>query len=189
MSRIILASASPRRKELLAQIGFEFDILPSYIEEVLKGNGPEENVMGLAEDKARDVYEQLTKSGETDVLVIGADTVVVLDAMILGKPKDEHDAFRMLKALQGRTHQVYTGVCLIDAQGTQTFYEKTDVTMYPVSDEQIWEYIAGKEPMDKAGSYAIQGKGTVFIREIRGDYNNVVGLPVAQIWQRLQSEQ
>lgn len=189
MRRIILASASPRRKELLMQIGLEFDIIPSHIEEVLKGNSPEENVMGLAQDKARDVFEQLRKNGEMDALVIGADTIVVLDEMILGKPKDEADAFRMLKALQGRTHQVYTGVCLMNEGETQTFYEKTDVIMYPASDEQLWTYIAGKEPMDKAGSYAIQGKGTVFIREIRGDYNNVVGLPVAQIWQRLQDEQ
>lgn len=183
MSRIVLASASPRRRELLTQIGLKFDIIPSHIEEVLKGDSPAENVMGLAYDKATDIYNQLTGQGEKDVLVIGADTVVALDDEILGKPKDEEDALRMLRFLQGRTHQVYTGVCLITSEGAQTFFGKTDVTMYPASDEQLKAYIASSEPMDKAGSYAIQGLGTVFIQGIHGDYNNVVGLPVAEIWQ------
>lgn len=186
MSRIVLASASPRRRELLKQIGLKFDIMPSHIEEVLRGSSPAENVMGLARDKAMDIYSQLTMQGEKDLLVIGADTVVALEQEVLGKPKDEEDALYMLRFLQGRTHQVYTGVCLVTSEGAQVFYGKTDVTMYPASDDQLKAYIASFEPMDKAGSYAIQGLGTVFVQEIHGDYNNVVGLPVAEIWQCMQ---
>ena len=188
MSRIVLASASPRRRELLKQIGLTFDIMPSHIDEVLRGSSPAENVMGLAMDKAKDIYDQLTARGETDLLVIGADTVVALEQEILGKPKDEADALRMLTFLQGHTHQVYTGVCLMTSNGAQTFYGKTDVTMYPATEEQLKAYIASSEPMDKAGSYAIQGLGTVFVQGIHGDYNNVVGLPVAEIWQRINSD-
>lgn len=186
MSRIVLASASPRRRELLKQIGLKFDIMPSHIEEVLRGSSPAENVMGLARDKAMDIYSQLTMQGEKDLLVIGADTVVALEQEVLGKPKDEEDALHMLRFLQGRTHQVYTGVCLVTDEGAQVFYGKTDVTMYPASDDQLKAYIASFEPMDKAGSYAIQGLGTVFVQGIHGDYNNVVGLPVAEIWQCMQ---
>ena len=188
MSRIVLASASPRRRELLKQIGLKFEIMPSHIDEVLHGDSPAENVMGLASDKATDIYNQLVSKGETDVLVIGADTVVALDQKILGKPKDETEAFQMLQFLQGHTHQVYTGVCLITDKGKETFYGKTDVTMYPATDEQLKAYIATKEPMDKAGSYAIQGLGTIFVQGIEGDYNNVVGLPVAEIWQRMNAD-
>ena len=187
MSRIVLASASPRRKELLKQIGLKFDIIPSHIEEVLRGTSPAENVMGLAQDKAMDIYRQLTEQGETDLLVIGSDTVVALDEEILGKPRDEEHALQMLRFLQGHTHQVYTGVCLITSEGPQCFYGKKDVTMYPATDEQLKAYIATKEPMDKAGSYAIQGLGTIFVQGIEGDYNNVVGLPVAEIWQRMNA--
>lgn len=189
MSRIVLASGSPRRKELLTQIGLKFDIMPSQIEEVLKGNSPEENVMGLAFDKADDIFKQLSENGEKDVCVIGADTVVSLDGVILGKPKDEKDALRMLRFLQGRTHQVYTGVCLMTEKVTDTFYGKTDVTMYPAGDEQLETYIASLEPMDKAGSYAIQGLGTILVQGIEGDYNNVVGLPVAKLWQKMYANE
>lgn len=185
MSRIILASASPRRRELLQQIGLRFEIMPSHKEEVMRGQTPSENVMGLAEDKARDIFEKLPEGMRKDVLVIGADTVVSLDGKILGKPKDATDALSMLRFLQGNTHQVYTGVCLVTAESTQVFYEKTDVTMYEASDEELEAYIRSGEPMDKAGSYGIQGLGTILVREIHGDYNNVVGLPVSAIWQRL----
>ena len=189
MSKIILASASPRRRELLTQIGLKFEVMPSHIDEILKGSSPAENVMGLASDKATDIYKQLTEKGETDLLVIGSDTVVALGDKILGKPKNEEDALEMLRFLQGHTHQVYTGVCLITSEGAHTFYGKTDVTMYPATDEQLKAYIASGEPMDKAGSYAIQGLGTVFIQGIHGDYNNVVGLPVAEIWQYIQANE
>ena len=185
MSKIILASASPRRRELLMQIGLKFEIIPSQKEEKMQGNSPAQIVMGLAMDKAEDIFRR----AESDALVIGADTIVALDNVILGKPKDEADALKMLRFLQGKTHQVYTGVCMVMADKTQVFYEKTDVTMYPADEEQLTEYIRTGEPMDKAGSYAIQGRGSVFIREIHGDYNNVVGLPVAQIWQRLMRDE
>lgn len=189
MSRIILASASPRRRELLTQIGLKFEIIPSHKEEDMRGNRPAQVVMGLAADKAGDIFAQIGGAAQPDVLVIGADTIVALDNIILGKPKDEADALKMLQFLQGKTHQVYTGVCMMSADMTQMFYEKTDVAMYPADEEQLREYIRTGEPMDKAGSYAIQGRGSVFIREIHGDYNNVVGLPVAQIWQRLMKDE
>ena len=123
------------------------------------------------------------KNGEN--IVIGADTVVAIDGKILGKPKDEKDAFLMLKMLSGRQHSVFTGVTLIKGEKTNTFSVETKVYFYPISDKQIEEYIKTKEPMDKAGSYAIQGKGCLFIEKIEGDYFNVVGLPVARLKQEL----
>lgn len=189
MSKIILASASPRRRELLTQIGLKFEIMPSHKEERMQENRPAQVVMGLAMDKAEDIFGQVGEDDKTDVLVIGADTIVALDNIILGKPKDEEDALKMLRFLQGKTHQVYTGVCMVTADEAQVFYEKTDVTMYPADEEQLIEYIRTGEPMDKAGSYAIQGQGCVLVQEIHGDYNNVVGLPVAQIWQRLMKDE
>lgn len=189
MSKIILASASPRRRELLTQIGLKFEVMPSHKEEDMRGNRPAQVVMGLAADKAGDIFAQVGGADQPDVLVIGADTIVALDNIILGKPKDEEDALKMLQFLQGKTHQVYTGVCMMTTDMTQMFYEKTDVVMYPADEEQLREYVQTGEPMDKAGSYAIQGRGSVFIREIHGDYSNVVGLPVAQIWQRLMKDE
>ncbi len=189
MSKIILASASPRRRELLTQIGLKFEIIPSRREESMKGNRPSQVVMGLAMDKAADIFHQVGGAEKPDVLVIGADTIVALGNVILGKPKNAEDALNMLQFLQGKTHQVYTGVCMMTADKTQVFYEKTDVSMYPANEAQLKDYICTGEPMDKAGSYAIQGRGSVFIREIHGDYNNVVGLPVAQIWQRLMRDE
>lgn len=189
MSKIILASASPRRRELLTQIGLKFEIMPSHKEERMQGNRPAQVVMGLAMDKAEDIFGQVGGIEKPDVLVIGADTIVALDNIILGKPKDEADALKMLRFLQGKTHQVYTGVCMMTVDKAQVFYEKTDVTMYPADEEQLIEYIRTGEPMDKAGSYAIQGQGCVLVQEIHGDYNNVVGLPVAQIWQRLMKDE
>lgn len=125
-----------------------------------------------------------------DILVIGADTVVANEGQILGKPKDEEDAKRMLSSLAGHTHSVYTGVTCVfisaDGRcGEHSFYEKTDVTMYQMSDEEIQRYVASGEPMDKAGAYAIQGRCAIFVKEIQGDYNNVVGLPIARLYQEL----
>lgn len=183
--KTVLASASPRRRELLAQMGLEFEIVPSGGEEIITKELPSEAVMELAEQKAGDVARQFAD----DTLIIGADTVVVKDGQILGKPEDEEDAYRMLSMLSGTTHQVYTGVCLIYKRAGRkeihTFYEETDVEFYPMSEREIREYIATKEPMDKAGSYGIQGKCAVFIRGIHGDYNNVVGLPVARLYHEL----
>ena len=170
----ILASASPRRKELLEQIGVKFDILPATGEEVITKELPGEVVMELAKQKA----EEVAKTAGADALVLGADTVVAYEGKILGQPKDEADALRMLTMLSGKEHEVYTGVALIDNrdQSMENFFERTKVTMYPVSEEEIRDYIAGGEPMDKAGAYAIQGLGAKFIQKIEGDYNNVVGL-------------
>lgn len=186
MKKVILASASPRRRELLLQAGFSFEVIESKADENVDIREPEALVEELAKRKAQAVADLLHK----DALVIGADTVVALDGEILGKPKNEADAFRMLKQLQGRTHQVYTGVALIsrekDGQQVISFAERTDVTMYPMSEEEIYAYIATKEPMDKAGAYGIQGRAAVYVKEISGDYNNVVGLPIGRLYQEVK---
>lgn len=188
-NRIILASASPRRKELLARLGVEFEVIPSRGEEVITKEMPSEVVMELAVQKASAVAKELKKNTE-HVLVIGADTIVVNDGKILGKPADEDDACQMLRSLSGKTHQVYTGVCLITL-GTEKcrehiFFEKTDVTFYPMTEEEIRDYVATKDPLDKAGAYGIQGICGKYIRGIQGDYNNVVGLPVARLYHEMQ---
>ena len=177
---IILASKSPRRKELLSLCGLEFEIKPADADETLPlGITPKEAVEMLSRIKA----EPLRNGCD---IIIGADTVVALDGVIMGKPRDEKDAFDMLRALSGRTHGVYTGVTLLKGEKTLTFSEKTDVEFYPLSDEEINEYIATGEPLDKAGAYGIQGKGGLLIRGISGDYNNVVGLPVARLLRELK---
>lgn len=188
--KIILASASPRRKELLSQIGMEFVVVPAKGEEIITKEKPREVVVELAEGKAEEVLERMSKEDTNgDLLVIGADTVVVCDDNILGKPKDEADAKRTLAMLSDRTHEVYTGVCLklrvAGRQINKSFYEATQVTMYPIREEEIEAYVAGGEPADKAGAYGIQGMGAKFVRKINGDYNNVVGLPIARIYQEL----
>lgn len=191
MSRLVLASASPRRKELLEQIGLEFTIHVSDLPEETRKTRAEEVVRELSRQKAAHVWEELEQAGEdlADTVVIGADTVVSVWGEVLGKPKDREDAFRMLDTLQGRTHQVYTGVTIYwmqeDTRHHITFYECTDVTMYPMDSEEIEAYIATGEPMDKAGAYGIQGKCAAYVQAICGDYNNVVGLPVARVYQEL----
>lgn len=182
MKKLILASNSPRRKELLQQIGLEFQVRVSDAQEVITKTDPGEVVEELAKIKAKTVADQL--SG--DELVIGADTVVVLEGEILGKPRDRQDAFAMLSRLQGNTHQVYTGVALISKEETQVFYEMTEVTMYEMNQEEIRSYIETGEPMDKAGAYGIQGKAAAYVKGILGDYNNVVGLPLAQVYQKIK---
>ncbi|MCR5785198.1 MAG: Maf family protein [Eubacterium sp.] len=181
---LILASASPRRKELLNMAGAKFRIVPSDIEEVAKGNTPDEIVVSLAEQKAFSVAE---KEGK-DALVIGADTIVAIDNEVLGKPKDEDDAFKMLKKLSGREHEVYTGVALF-CEGkniNKSFAVLTKVKFYELTDEEIRQYISTGEPLDKAGSYGIQGKGGLFVEKIDGDYNNVVGLPISRLTRELK---
>lgn len=200
MSQIILASASPRRKELLEQIGLEFEICPAKGEEIITKSVPEEVVMELSKQKAEEVAAMVSSFGEnhkeittpSDILVIGADTVVAYDGKILGKPKDEDDAKRMLAMLSGNTHSVFTGVTLVlidksGRAGEVVFYEKTDVKMYPMTAQEIERYVSTGEPMDKAGSYAIQEKCAIHIEKIDGDYNNVVGLPIARIYQELKN--
>lgn len=185
--RFILASASPRRRELLKQIGVEFEVMPAKGEEIITQDEPDQVVMELSRQKAEEIAAGF--EGE-DVLVLGADTVVVYDGKILGKPKDDADAERMLAMLGGNTHSVYTGVTVIVMQDGKShihsFYEETKVTMYPMTRQQILAYIATGEPMDKAGAYGIQGKGAIHIEKIDGDYNNVVGLPVAAIFHTIE---
>lgn len=191
MVRVILASGSPRRKELLEQIGVSFEISVVNGEEIITKNLPWEIVEELSLQKATEVagrYEARQEVTEQTV-VIGADTIVAYGEEIMGKPKNEEMAKEMLRKLQDGSHQVYTGVTLIimTAEDRQvvTFHEKTDVEMYPMSETQIDTYVATKEPMDKAGGYAIQGKCAAYIKGICGDYNNVVGLPVARLMQEL----
>ncbi len=180
MEKIILASASPRRKELLEQAGIPFEVIVSDADEVITKKEPGKVVEELSLCKAQAVAKRYP-----DRLVLGADTVVVLDGEILGKPKDEADAGRMLEMLQGRTHQVYTGVTLVRGEKQVSFHDSADVEVYPMSEEEIDGYIRTGEPMDKAGAYGIQGKFCVFIRRIKGEYNTIVGLPVARVYHEL----
>ena len=209
--RLVLASASPRRRELLSQIGLEFTVMPSTKEENAKTTEAGALVQELSRQKAVDIWEQLSGgqgqnpdadqeqiSEETqepnlngkrqpELLVIGADTVVCCEGKILGKPHSREAAAEMLTALQGRSHEVYTGVTLYSQSETVTFFECTQVEFYPMTEVEISEYIDSKEPMDKAGAYGIQGLGARFVKGIRGDYNNVVGLPVGRLYQDLKS--
>ena len=184
MEIIVLASGSPRRKELLAKTGLKFSVVVSGGEEKAETSDPAETVEKLSLDKASAVADLLQAEKEPQ-LIIGADTVVACDGEILGKPSDWEDAFRMLWKLQGQTHQVYTGVTLLlkkkHTWQAHTFSEKTDVQFYPVSREELLAYIETGEPMDKAGSYGIQGGFGIYVKGICGDYNNVVGLPVGRL--------
>lgn len=188
---IILASGSPRRKELLCQLGIPFEIIKSDCEEVTTQTQPHRVVMELSLQKAEDVFHKLTEDQKKGKMVLGADTIVAIHGRILGKPKDAEDAVSMLTELSGEIHHVYTGVTLLwENEGKvwkHTFYEDTEVEMYPMSEEEIRSYVATDEPMDKAGAYAIQGGCTLYIKGIRGEYNNVVGLPVARLYQELKS--
>lgn len=225
--KIILASASPRRRELLSQIGLDFKVVVSETEEKITSTEPAKVVEELSAQKAEAVWEKLCsmtasqgsvtnaerleegsgvsrtdegseafdpepKSGETtitDIIVLGADTVVACDGKILGKPADTEAAVAMLTMLQGREHEVYTGVTILYEENgerkTLTFHEKTTVHFYPMTDAQIREYVATGDPMDKAGAYGIQGLCARYISGIVGDYNNVVGLPVGRVYQEL----
>ncbi len=217
--KIILASASPRRRELLKQIGLEFEVVVSDVEEVVSSSVPYEVVEELSRQKAQACLDSVLKKvghelqkrnaseGETGavkqegagavkqgcepLLVIGADTVVACDGHILGKPKDGQDAVRMLQALQGRAHEVYTGVTLLywrsgEVVQVNSFHEATKVHFYPMADEEIASYVATRDPLDKAGAYGIQGLCARYISGIEGDYNNVVGLPVGRLYQELK---
>ncbi|MBQ8877620.1 MAG: septum formation inhibitor Maf [Lachnospiraceae bacterium] len=190
--KIILASASPRRKELLTQAGIPFTIRVSGAEENASCAIPCELVKELSRMKAEDIFSQLTEEEAKEALVVGADTVVALDGEIMGKPGSPKRAVEMLTALQGKTHQVYTGVTFVyqnqenGAVTAHSFYEKTDVTFYPMTEQEIADYVATGEPMDKAGAYAIQGKCAAYIKGINGDYSNVVGLPIGRVYQELK---
>lgn len=188
MKKIILASASPRRRELLGQIGLEFEVIPGKGEEIITKQVPSEVVEELSFQKAMEVADQVC-----DAIVIGADTVVCQNGQIMGKPTDREDATRMLGNLQGNTHSVYTGVTVLikDATGkiiaSHTFSRKTKVHVNPMTEQEIQRYIDTGEPMDKAGGYGIQGAFAAWVESIEGDYNNVVGLPVSALWEVLKT--
>ncbi len=192
IKNIILASASPRRRELLSQIGLQPQIIPSTVEERITDTSPEKVVMSLAMQKAADVAEKAASQGRQEgTAVIGADTVVAINGTILGKPKDKTDGVRMIRMLQGRTHQVYTGVAIFawenGMEKTVSFFEETHVTVYPMDEQEIDRYVSSGEPDDKAGAYGIQGLFAAYIKKIDGDYNNVVGLPTGRVYQELKA--
>lgn len=182
---LVLASASPRRRELLSQAGYTFNVAPAHItEDPLPGESPIAYVVRLAREKAQAVYVQLSSSlsGADSLLVLGADTTVVApNGEILGKPVDAADAARMLRLLTGATHKVITGVALVASGSVETAAEVTHVTMLTLSESEIADYLASNEPMDKAGAYAIQGRAARWIPRIHGCYFNVVGLPLALV--------
>jgi septum formation protein len=190
---LILASQSPRRRELLTQAGYSFEVRPAHIpEEPLAGENPIAYVTRLAREKAEAVFREVTAdarlNAESEILaVLGADTTVTLDDTILGKPEDAADAARMLKMLSGRTHRVMTGVALATAEGVEVAAEVTAVRFLTLSEEEIAGYVATGEPMDKAGAYAIQGYAARWIPRIEGCYFNVVGLPLALVSRLLES--
>lgn len=183
---IILASQSPRRRELLTQAGIPFRVVTSSVEERITKTEAGEVVKELSFQKAENVAAKQPEG----VWVLGADTVVVLEGQILGKPKNTENAREMLRRLSGNTHSVFTGVTLYKKEGggvqSVTFAEETRVTFYPMTEEEIIAYVASGDPMDKAGAYGIQGAAAVYIQGIEGDYNNVVGLPVAAVYQRMK---
>lgn len=185
MIPLILASASPRRQELLRQIGLKFQVVPADVDEQSQGETPVQTVKELARRKAYYVAEQVRNDG----CILGADTVVVFDGQIMGKPVDREEAVSMLSSLQGNTHSVFTGVCAVKKQGKEIqeilFAEETKVTIYKMEMWEIETYADTLEPMDKAGAYGIQGIFAKYIQCIQGDYNNVVGLPVSRIYQEI----
>ena len=181
--RVILASASPRRQELIKLIFDNTEVLPAQCDETLpQGIGAREAVEYLSNIKNQATLNEV----KGDCLIISADTVVAVNDEILGKPVDKDDARRMISLLSGRIHQVYTGVTLSYKGKVKTFSEKTDVEFFPLTEEETEEYISTSEPYDKAGSYGIQGKAGLLIKGINGDYYNVVGLPVARLKSELQ---
>lgn len=186
MKKIILASASPRRREILQNMGLEFTVMPAADEEKTEKLCPSEAVEELSLSKALCISEK----AEQDALIIGADTVVAFEGKILGKPQNQEDAFETLKLLQGKTHQVYTGVTILYREGGKwipvTFSECTEVTFYPVAEEEILRYVKSGEGMDKAGSYGIQGYFGGYVKKIDGDYFNVVGFPAARMFYEMK---
>lgn len=182
--KLVLASKSPRRSEILKNAGFEFVIRTADADETIAdGINPEDAVVILAARKAMAVERA------KDEVVLGADTIVVLDDKILGKPKDREDAFNMLRSLSGRVHSVFTGVCAISDKGSMTFAEETKVEFYPLTDEEINSYIDSNDCYDKAGAYGIQGLASKFIKGINGDYFNVVGLPISSVYEKILKNQ
>ncbi len=193
--KIVLGSASPRRRELLQQIGLDFTVVTSDCDEQVTSTVPDEIVQELSLTKAKDVFSKISAGqagamDKSEVLVIGADTIVAWEEEILGKPHSKENAISMLNYLQGAIHQVYTSVSFVwEEKGqvmTHTFYEKTDVEVLPMTEQEILYYVGLDTCMDKAGAYGIQNEFACFVKGIHGDYNNVVGLPVSRVYQELQ---
>lgn len=188
MRKIILASASPRRQEIMTLGGFHYEVEASDAEEEISKEEldrllPHEQVEMLAECKAKDVYTR--HSDDEAVMVIGADTVVSVDDTVLGKPSSKEEAVAMLRLLSGRSHEVYTGVCMMQGGVRKVFSCLTEVVFYQLTEEEIEAYVESGECYDKAGAYAIQGGAAKFIREIKGDYFNVVGLPLSRLYHEI----
>lgn len=181
-SRIVLASASPRRREILTQVGVEFDVIPAVGDEIITSTVPSEVVKKLARAKALEVAGNC----ETDALIIGADTVVALDNRILGKPKDYDEAFHMISAIKNRCHSVFTGVTIVCNGRIHSFVSETKVHVYDMTNQEIDEYIRTNDCYDKAGGYGIQGFFSQYVRGIEGDYFNVVGLPISKLMQEIK---
>lgn len=181
MPKIILASASPRRKELMELAGYDFEVICADIVEVIPEEAmPQEVVMSLALQKAQAVAAE-----HKEAVVIGSDTVVALDGKILGKPHSEQEACEMLRSLSGRTHKVFTGVAIVCGGKVKNFFDETDVEFYSLGDDEIKKYVATGEPTDKAGAYGIQGKGSVLVKRINGDFFSVMGLPIAKLYREM----
>lgn len=181
MSKIILASASPRRKELMELAGYDFEVICADIVEVVPEEAmPQEAVMSLALQKAQAVAAE-----HKEAVVIGSDTVVALDGKILGKPHSEQEACEMLRSLSGRTHKVFTGVAIVCGGKVKNFFDETDVEFYSLGDDEIKKYVETGEPTDKAGAYGIQGKGSVLVKRINGDFFSVMGLPIAKLYREM----
>lgn len=187
--RYILASGSPRRRELIRQAGIDAEIIPAAGSEKSDRREPASYVADLASHKAEEIGEKQMNAVD-DCCIIGADTVVVLDNSILGKPKDREDARRMIRSLQGRTHEVMTGVCLLyqinGIRKKTTFTEISTVHVCPMTEEEIESYVATGEADDKAGAYGIQGRFGIYIDRIEGDYYNIVGLPISRLVHTMQ---
>lgn len=200
-TKIILASQSPRRCELMKQAGFDFEVIKSDIAESIDSTTPSTVVEELSLRKADDVFNKLFSHidlslmayNDLSLLVIGSDTIVSKDNIIMGKPKSKEEAFSMLYSIQNNTHQVYTGVTLLvydfnsQKRSVHSFHECTNVTLYSMSDCEINEYISSGDCYDKAGGYGIQGQFAIHIKSIQGDYNNVVGLPIARLYQKIKN--
>lgn len=182
MQNLILASSSPRRKELLENLRLTFTISSSEVDESFDPQlSPEEVVMDLAERKAQVIFQE-----NPNAFVLGSDTIVVADGQILGKPADEKEAVSMLTMLSGKQHEVFTGVAILSTNGSTRFYEKTEVWFWELTDEEIHSYVQSGEPLDKAGAYGIQQLGSMLVKKINGDYFAVVGLPVARTYRELK---
>ncbi|HBF76977.1 MAG TPA: septum formation inhibitor Maf [Clostridiaceae bacterium] len=185
LAKFVLASASPRRADILKKLGIDFEVIPSSFDEKSNIKDVRELVKYLAEGKAKDV---MSKTDAADVIIVGADTVVYFDNKIIGKPKSEEEAFQILKMLNNKKHEVLTGICVIDKKSNKiiTDYEVTNVFFNDLSDEEILSYIKTKEPFDKAGAYGIQGLGSLLVKRIEGCYFNVVGMPVTKLYMILK---